>query len=181
MGKFTNFLFGAPLHVAAGKGDIAAVQALLEAGADVNQQDALGATPILYAAANGKLDIVKFLLHNGADVNAQKKDGMSALIMAAASGHSSVVRALIEHGADVNAQDATGQSPLDFARTVSGDKTTIDILSNAKGCAASDLSQTAPQVLPGTSANATSLQHKTASNSGNGSASNGLCSLLPPP
>jgi len=133
MGKLRNLFFGAPLHTAASKGDLTGVQKLIETGSDVNEHDSFGATPIFYAAGNGKTDVVKFLIGKGADVNAPKKNnGMTPLIIAAAGGHSSVVRLLIEHGADLKAMDNTGQTALDFARSVSGDKATIDILSNAQ-------------------------------------------------
>eukprot|EP00903_Cladosiphon_okamuranus_P012808 g11970.t1 len=60
-----------PLHLAASKGCLAAVSALLRHGAHVGSQTAQGATPLHYAAANagraGIADVVDLLLKQGAD------------------------------------------------------------------------------------------------------------------
>lgn len=59
------------LHFAAGDGDLAAVQALVAGGYDVNAVDEdLRLTPLHYAAAGEHLDVVQFLIDNGANVNA---------------------------------------------------------------------------------------------------------------
>ncbi len=50
-----------PLHDAAAAGDIDAVKRLIEAGADVNEQDRFGFTPLDIAALRGYGDIVTLL------------------------------------------------------------------------------------------------------------------------
>src|SRR5690606_278888 len=53
----------APLHFAAREGHAAAVQALLEAGADIDQgRDGDRSTPLLIATLNGHFDLAKALL-----------------------------------------------------------------------------------------------------------------------
>jgi outer membrane protein assembly factor BamB len=62
----------AQLLEAAGKGDAAAVTALLDKGADIEADNGRGATPLYVAAEQGQLEVVKVLLARGA--NAHVKD-----------------------------------------------------------------------------------------------------------
>ena len=50
------------LFVAVKKGDTATIQALLEAGADVNAKDRFGMTVLIVATATGHTDAVRALL-----------------------------------------------------------------------------------------------------------------------
>ncbi|MBK7404187.1 MAG: ankyrin repeat domain-containing protein [Phycisphaerales bacterium] len=52
---------------AAERGDLEAIGAMLEQGADVNQVDAAGRTALMAAAGAGKIDAVFLLLNSGAD------------------------------------------------------------------------------------------------------------------
>lgn len=54
---------------AAYKGDLDAVNAYIEMGADVNAQDYSGFTVLNYAIGGDHLDVVKALIANGADIN----------------------------------------------------------------------------------------------------------------
>lgn len=68
------------LLLAARNGNLAAVQALVEAGADVNQPGAGDKTPpIVMAICNGHYDVAKYLLDYGADPNQTTADGLAAL------------------------------------------------------------------------------------------------------
>jgi ankyrin repeat protein len=93
---------------AAGRGDLAAVEALLAKGADVNAKDAFGMTALEAASETGHLDVVQALIDRGADVNAKDNGGLTALIRASLLGHLDVVQALIAKGADVNAKTTIG-------------------------------------------------------------------------
>ena len=57
------------LHAAAGKGDVAAVAALLARGVDVDAATDRGVTPLYIAAEQGYLALVHLLLERGADPN----------------------------------------------------------------------------------------------------------------
>src|SRR3989304_760782 len=89
-----------PLHIAAARGDINAVKALLEQRADVNKRDKNSSTPLHEAASKGHANIVRLLIEKGADVNAKSKVGHSPLHLAAFAGSLESVRLLVEKGAD---------------------------------------------------------------------------------
>ncbi len=63
--------------------DLSTIQALIEAGADVNASDD-GMTPLMFASAayNYSPDIINSLVAAGADVNAKDKDGNTPLLNA---------------------------------------------------------------------------------------------------
>jgi ankyrin repeat protein len=69
-----------PLLFAVREGNIAAVDALLEAGADINQISAGdGTSPLLMAAINGHFDLALTLLERGADPNLASDAGAAPL------------------------------------------------------------------------------------------------------
>ncbi len=87
------------LTAAAMKGHTETVNALLEAGADVNAESRLGITALIAAAGNGRTETVKALLAAGADVNAEVIGGFTALRFAELGGHTRTVRLLRKAGA----------------------------------------------------------------------------------
>jgi uncharacterized protein len=69
-----------PLLLAAREGHVDAVQALLDAGADVNQMSAGDRTsPLLIATINGHFDLAMLLLAKGADPNAGAENNATPL------------------------------------------------------------------------------------------------------
>lgn len=64
-------------------GDLKAVRAQLDTGADVNARDADGNTPLLLAAVYAGPECVELLLKKGADVNAVNKLGVTPFHRAA--------------------------------------------------------------------------------------------------
>ena len=97
----------APLHLSAESGAAAALQKLLEAGADPNTPAAGGTTPLMLAAASGNVAIVTRLLDKGADPNAKESaHGQTALMFAAARDRAEVVTLLLSRGADANVASA---------------------------------------------------------------------------
>ena len=107
------------LHLAAERGDVEAVQELLDTGADVGAGTRIGRyTPLHLAARGGHGAVVTLLLDAGADpLAATTTSRATALHLAAAAVQGQeAVAALLKHGADPNAREASvGQTPLIFA------------------------------------------------------------------
>ena len=66
--------------LAATAGNLAVVEALLAAGADVEIRDKEGETALTLAADSGNTDVVQTLLGAGADANVKNGDGGTALM-----------------------------------------------------------------------------------------------------
>jgi hypothetical protein len=83
------------------KGDLAAVQAALDAGVPVDAKFRYDRTALSFAADRGQAAIVKLLLDRGADVNGKDTFyGATALVWAAQNGHAEVARLLLARGAN---------------------------------------------------------------------------------
>ncbi|XP_046812669.1 DNA-binding protein RFXANK isoform X1 [Lucilia cuprina] len=76
-----------PLHWACYYGQLATVQPLIEAGANVNEEAPEMVTPILLAASGGHHEVVRLLLEKGADYRHMDIVGNTALMYAAAGNH----------------------------------------------------------------------------------------------
>lgn len=103
---------GGPLHEAAKNGDLAALAAALDAGADIEEQDK-GATPLILAVRNGQPEAAELLIRRGANVNKESAIGLP-LTAAVLKGSPDLIRLLVAHGADPNAA-ARGERMLHFA------------------------------------------------------------------
>lgn len=104
-----------PLMLAALKGDVEAVKALLMRGADVNKT---GWTPLHYAAsAPGQVQvrIAALLLENHAYIDAESPNGTTPLMMAVHYGSQDCVQLLINEGADPTLKNQLGLTAYDFA------------------------------------------------------------------
>jgi ankyrin-2 len=100
------------LHRAAAKGDVAAVQKLLDQGVAVGVREEKGGTPLYEATRRGQLEVMKLLLKNGAKVDALGGNGFSPLSLAAEYNQVEAARLLLKHGADIHHRDVVGNTPL---------------------------------------------------------------------
>jgi ankyrin repeat protein len=117
-----------PLFMAMKSNDLALVQQLVAAGANVNALDAQGSTPlhraVLTRPAEYATPLVATLLRAGADANAMRPKGGTPLhnLVFGADNLSrealaQIASLLAQHGADVNLPAAfDGATPLDIAR-----------------------------------------------------------------
>jgi ankyrin repeat protein len=109
------------LHHAADRGDVAMVEMLVYAGANVAATTRIGQyTPLHIASQSGSAAVVRALLKAGAGATARTTTtGVTPLHLAAASGNAEVVNLLLDAGADPNAKDADwGQTPLIYAASL---------------------------------------------------------------
>lgn len=89
------------LFAAARAGDVAAVKAALDRGADVNARFRYGTTALFKAAEKGNTEVVKLLLERGADANVKDTFyGATAIGWAIQNKHVETVRVLLEKGAE---------------------------------------------------------------------------------
>ncbi|HTC33927.1 MAG TPA: ankyrin repeat domain-containing protein [Bryobacteraceae bacterium] len=108
-----------PLVYAVRSNDLDSVQALLAAGADVNQVTEYGWSPLLVATQNRYYKLAAFLVDHGADVNLANKGGWTPLYLAtdnrniesgdypvrkADMDHLDFIKLLLDKGANVNAR-----------------------------------------------------------------------------
>jgi len=120
---------------AAKSADIAAMQLLLEYGADPALPTEQGINPLMTAANLGTKEsdttgrykteaeiirAIQICLDQGVDINVMDNSGRSAIFGAATFGFTEVVRYLHEHGAIVEYEDKNGVSPLEAAMGQAG-------------------------------------------------------------
>lgn len=107
------------LHIASVRGQLAAVNVLLQANADARLAGSDGMTPLINAAHSGHTAVVRRLitaLGGGAiDLNHATIIGCTAIYLAAQEGHADVIRVLTEAGADPRLALHNGASPLSVA------------------------------------------------------------------
>ncbi|OAB82234.1 hypothetical protein WSTR_01690 [Wolbachia endosymbiont of Laodelphax striatellus] len=101
------------LIIAARNGYTKTVNALIQAGANVNVVDQCKRTPLHHAALNGRVDTVEVLLKAGAKVDSVDQYEMTALHNAAENSHKKIVGVLIENKADnIDAKNCNGSTAL---------------------------------------------------------------------
>ncbi|MFZ6756455.1 ankyrin repeat domain-containing protein [Undibacterium sp. Ji50W] len=96
-------------------GNLQAVKALIERGAEINQP---GWTALHYAAVNGNKEIIALLLEHSAYIDTESPNKTTPLMMAARSGKMGAVALLLDEGADPSLKNDLGLTALDFANEV---------------------------------------------------------------
>ena len=121
-----------PLFLAASRGNVETVRALVAGGADPFMTTENGTAPLHVATWGGSpyfrdwtedekknlFDVTKLLVELGGDVNSAGEHGWTALHGAAYKGIDPIVQFLVEHGARMERFDEYGQTPLSIANAV---------------------------------------------------------------
>ena len=119
-----------PLMLACKYGHLNAVSSLIEHGAKVNLQDAIGNTAVHYAlsCSNGSPEVLSRLMRDRAAVNsACTRYNSTPLMIACQYGHMNAVTFLIEHGANMDLQDQDGNTALHYAVNAGAVDTLLDL------------------------------------------------------
>lgn len=127
--KLKGFGGSTPLMYAALFGDADSVRLLLEAGADPNIRNEVGATALMWAVDD--LDKTRLLIRSGADVNARSDDGRTPTLVAAARpGSYDVVKLLLDYKANPSEMVNTYRGPMTPLRLAAeaGDEATLRLL-----------------------------------------------------
>jgi ankyrin repeat protein len=107
-----------PLHDAARRGDVPAVEQALARGDAIDAGNRIGYTPLMEACREGRELVVRRLLEAGADPAHPGNDlgmGMTALHLAADADRPEIARLLLDRGLPVDAGNAQGTTPLAWA------------------------------------------------------------------
>ena len=117
-------------HYACGRGHVDIVQACIEHGADLSEEN--GATTALsLAVKNSHTEVVKLLIEEGCDVNGIDSHGHTSLHTACREGQLEVAQVLLEHNAEVHAIDKMGCTALHCAAK-SGHLKVVELLINVR-------------------------------------------------
>lgn len=102
------------LHLAAKRGDLEQVKAIVSHGANINARDRHEHTPLTWAAIESHKEIVKFLIDNGADVNSISTLGNSVLMF---SDSAEITLLLLQSGrlTSINHQNNQQKTALHYA------------------------------------------------------------------
>lgn len=105
------------LHIASFAGQLDAMRALLDAGADIQSRgkSRFRNAPLHTAMLTGQLEAVKLLLDRGADPLMRQAKGFTPLHEAALLGRLDCARLLLDHGAEINSRADDGRTPLSEA------------------------------------------------------------------
>ena len=103
------------LTVAASLGYSSEIERLVKQGAEIDAENAEGATPIFFAIINRKPEAVKTLIRLGADVNKVSFRGETPLLLSISVRDIGIAEALIRGGADVNYQNKAFVTPIHYA------------------------------------------------------------------
>lgn len=108
-----------PLMLAAIKGRLDWVQAMVKRGAPINQE---GWTPLHYACSGPDNGVAAWLISQGAEINARSPNGSTPLMLAAGYGALDLTPVLLKAGADVSLRNQQGMNAADFARKADRDR-----------------------------------------------------------
>ena len=112
--------------------DIKEVEALLQRGADFNEENRVGWNILTLAANHGRTESARLLIDHGADVNKQCRHGVTPLMRAVHMGHAGMVLLLMARGADPDIRDDNGNTARCFAESLDNTEM-VQLLEGAVG------------------------------------------------
>ncbi|MCY4755096.1 ankyrin repeat domain-containing protein [Pelomonas aquatica] len=113
-----------PLMIAAIRGSLPAVQALVKHGAAINRE---GWTPLHYACSGPDNGVAAWLIEQGAEINARSDNGTTPLMMAARYGNGDLVPMLLQAGAEPRAANEQELTAADFAQRGGRDRIAAEL------------------------------------------------------
>ena len=116
-----------PLHLAVLIDHVEAVNALCEAGAEMEAQTFGGWSPLHLAVFTQAQGPLRAMIAHGADVNTRNSAGRSPLCTAISKGELALAELLISAGAELSATDRGGLTPLQIA-AIAGETDAIHLL-----------------------------------------------------
>lgn len=122
-----------PLMVAAGRGHLTIVQALLSAPQiDIDAKKIDGATALIVTAALDKDDVVKALIDHRANVNITDNYGWSPLMFAAEKGHLTIMQALLDKNADTKQTNKAGMTVFNIIERKDSNEMKVRLLESVQ-------------------------------------------------
>ena len=119
------------LLIACKKGNIDAIDILLNAGADPNIADSVGVTCIQHVVFEVcSKETLQAIISHGADVNATNKNNLTALMIACMKGNIDVINVLLNAGADHSIVDTDGKTWIHYAVRGGSSKETLQVIIN---------------------------------------------------
>ncbi|MFM7427820.1 MAG: ankyrin repeat domain-containing protein [Elainella sp.] len=96
-------------------GELAVVQALIQAGVDLNARNYDRNNALWFACFRDRHDLIELLVGAGIDLNNQNVNGATALMYAASAGKTAIVQTLLAAGADTRLTNLDDFRAIDFA------------------------------------------------------------------
>jgi len=115
-----------PLILAVYRGNNEVAKLLVDKGADVNANSAMG-TALMAAIVKGNTEMALYLLDHKADPNLVDDKGVTALMYAAMFRNAGIIKPLLGKGADKKLKDSQGKTAFEYA-VFSGNDETINLL-----------------------------------------------------
>ena len=112
----TNHENATALMLAIEKGNADVINILINAGASMAVENAVGNTWIHYAVSGDcDMEVLQSVIHRGADVNATNKQNVTALMLASQMGNLDAMNVLLSAGANHTTANANGDTWIHYA------------------------------------------------------------------
>lgn len=125
--------FSQMIYAAITKGDISAISALLQKGADINSKIVEnGLTPLMIATKTNNAQVVRYLITKGADLNIKSNNGRTALHIATMNNLFDMFAILVKAGAQVDIKDNNDKIALEYVSPTRMDAYSLEIAEASK-------------------------------------------------